>query len=731
MKRFSSHLDRNAVKMALVLFSLCLLLAVKDITNTHATVVINNSIDCSSGMSNPSLYTGSTISSSGSVYVLLAVEARPGVPVSVSDTMGSTYTLVNSAEANYAKTYLYLAQLASDMDAWLDHIDVNTNSNSADACALMISGLAADPIDGSAIGSDNWSTAMSTGSVTPTTSNTLLVGTFGWDSNVYSATPGSGWTERKESGTLQIETRQVSNGSYSASATLNYADRWAGVLVALKAQPPQPPTDILLSNNTMVTTDPPGTLIGTLTAVDPDIGETYTFSLVSGTGSTNNASFTINGNQLTNNTTLAAGTYSIRVNVNDGTNNFAKVFTVSVSAYPTITGGDTSYGDYITNVTFAGIDHDSGDDNGYADYTADTAIVSPRTSPNLFTSLMVSDGTNYPAIVVAWIDWNQNSSFDDSGEKYVIGSDLNITGLNTANANISVPAGALEGTTRMRIVSNADTGMVEPPNAGADIYYGEAEDYTIQVITCTSTGSTAWNLISTWTCGHVPGGNEKVIIAAGHTVSLSGNLTLNGPLVLNGNIDTTAGYVLTLGSEATITGAGDIIGTVRRTNPGTGSALQFNNQYTSLNFTTAPTQIDMKLVKTQPAGFPYAVDRTYTITKVGDAAATLRLAYKDTELHLSGGVSESSLALFRYDGGGWLMVGRSAGDTTANWVESDNVTTFSDWTISGNSPTDIKLKSLSGRTGGVQLPFAGQVWLLFALVSLMGGLAVLLRKRVG
>jgi hypothetical protein len=157
--------------------------------------------------------------------------------------------------------------------------------------------------------------------------------------------------------------------------------------------------------------------------------------------------------------------------------------------YPTITGGNNSYGDYFTNVTFAGINHNSGQESGayaYADYTAFSGSVSRSSSPTLTSTLMVSDGANYPAIVVAWIDWNQNLSFDDAGEKYVIGTNLNAVNPNTASAAISVPAGATLGATRMRIVSNADTGMVEPPNSGSTTFYGEAEDYTINVTAATA-----------------------------------------------------------------------------------------------------------------------------------------------------------------------------------------------------------------------------------------------------
>ena len=66
-----------------------------------------------------------------------------------------------------------------------------------------------------------------------------------------------------------------------------------------------PPEDITLSATAVPDSSPIGTTIGTFTTVDPDEEPTYTYSLVSGTGSTDNGSFTIMGNELRTNTTLS------------------------------------------------------------------------------------------------------------------------------------------------------------------------------------------------------------------------------------------------------------------------------------------------------------------------------------------------------------------------------------------------------------------------------------------
>ena len=58
------------------------------------------------------------------------------------------------------------------------------------------------------------------------------------------------------------------------------------------------PTGLALSNASVVDGAPAGTLVGVLSAIDPDANETFTYSLVSGEGDTGNAWFSISGNQL-------------------------------------------------------------------------------------------------------------------------------------------------------------------------------------------------------------------------------------------------------------------------------------------------------------------------------------------------------------------------------------------------------------------------------------------------
>jgi VCBS repeat-containing protein len=92
------------------------------------------------------------------------------------------------------------------------------------------------------------------------------------------------------------------------------------------------PTDIALSSTSVNQSSGVNAVVGSLSDTDADTGDSATYTLVAGIGSTNNSSFNISGTDLkaNNSSALAAGTYSVRVNVNDGDADFAKAFTITV-----------------------------------------------------------------------------------------------------------------------------------------------------------------------------------------------------------------------------------------------------------------------------------------------------------------------------------------------------------------------------------------------------------------
>lgn len=122
-----------------------------------------------------------------------------------------------------------------------------------------------------------------------------------------------------------------------------------------------------------------------------------------------------------------------------------------------------------------------------------------------------TDG-NYTARFIVFIDWNQDGDFLDAGETYfATGTALTInssTGIDAkvATGSIAVPAGALLGNTRMRIKKNFGTAAYPNPcfsagtlAAGTTAGYGQAEDYTVNVIESTmATSNTAKSQMSVY-----------------------------------------------------------------------------------------------------------------------------------------------------------------------------------------------------------------------------------------
>ncbi|MDA9184442.1 LamG domain-containing protein, partial [Flavobacteriaceae bacterium] len=94
------------------------------------------------------------------------------------------------------------------------------------------------------------------------------------------------------------------------------------------------PTDIGLSANAVDENLTSGTVVGGLSTTDVDSGDTHTYTLVSGAGDTDNASFSISGANLLTNTALdyeTKSSYNIRVQTSDGTDSYQKAFTITVN----------------------------------------------------------------------------------------------------------------------------------------------------------------------------------------------------------------------------------------------------------------------------------------------------------------------------------------------------------------------------------------------------------------
>ncbi len=149
-----------------------------------------------------------------------------------------------------------------------------------------------------------------------------------------------------------------------------------------------------------------------------------------------------------------------------------------------ISNGNMSFADGITFVLFNSINNSSGKPAGYNDYTLQSTNVNIGQTYNLTVNLNTDgDYTNY---ATAWIDWNQNGDFTDSGESFNLG-------ITTNNANgptslsplpIQIPINANLGYTRMRV----STRFAQQPLSCDTNFDGEVEDYTINIVSACTNG---------------------------------------------------------------------------------------------------------------------------------------------------------------------------------------------------------------------------------------------------
>jgi PKD repeat protein len=274
----------------------------------------------------------------------------------------------------------------------------------------------------------------------------------------------------------------------------------------------------------------------------------------------------------------STGTYDVSLTVTNAQGNDTETksgyITVTNCTYCPSTFSNTT-DDWIANVTFNTINNTSG--QGGADSYEDFSAISTDVEKGLTypISVTLEMNGNWEQHVWAFADWNQDCQFDGPGEAFDLGSQVND---GTVTGNITIPANATTGATRLRIVEQyySDPGPCGPNSSS----YGETEDYTVVVIQqgiaglWTGNSSSDWDTPSNWDNNQVPQAGTPVTIpstvTSGNWPEKSGNLTLgtdcqalniNGSslVVITGNLTVPTGYNLEFQSDGLLKIGGDLM----------------------------------------------------------------------------------------------------------------------------------------------------------------------------
>ncbi|WP_435260987.1 GEVED domain-containing protein [Tenacibaculum sp. nBUS_03] len=212
-------------------------------------------------------------------------------------------------------------------------------------------------------------------------------------------------------------------------------------------------------------------------------GFTLSWSAVSGAAS---YSVTVNGS-----TTNVSGTQEVITGLTAGTQYNCVVVAncadgssgASSSVNVTTTGsqplnycsskGNSVADEYIQKVQLGSINNTSGSGNGYTDHTSLSTNLEKSTSHTI-TITPKWTGTIYNEGYAVFIDYNKDGDFEDSGETVWTKSASKDT---TVSGSFTVPSGATEGATRMRVILRYNT----VPSSCGSYNYGETEDYTVVI----------------------------------------------------------------------------------------------------------------------------------------------------------------------------------------------------------------------------------------------------------
>ena len=139
--------------------------------------------------------------------------------------------------------------------------------------------------------------------------------------------------------------------------------------------------------------------------------------------------------------------------------------------YCAVDNGNTQY-EWIDKVVINTYSLTSGDNDGYRP-TENTGVTLHPGNTYPFSIKPGYAGGAFTDDLLAWIDWNQNGTFEDSELVLDFSSNLQVT------QNVTIPTDAVLGRTRVRFMIFGSSATATP--CYAQNFWGEVEDYCINI----------------------------------------------------------------------------------------------------------------------------------------------------------------------------------------------------------------------------------------------------------
>lgn len=153
--------------------------------------------------------------------------------------------------------------------------------------------------------------------------------------------------------------------------------------------------------------------------------------------------------------------------------------------------------EWIDIFTIDSYTNNSGNDNGYGDYTATSNITLEKGATYNITVTPDWGGTLYDEYTRIWIDVDQNGTFDASDLLF----DQGAADQNVVNGTVTIPATALDGATRLRVqMAYQGGGQATLPSECGTFTWGEVEDYCVEIIEANPCNLTVNEVIVDATC---------------------------------------------------------------------------------------------------------------------------------------------------------------------------------------------------------------------------------------